>query len=138
VNPRFYKEFNGKPGGEITGLTMESTRDEIYRAILEALSEKLAEGKRALEEASGFSAESIICVGGGSKNNLWNQLRANYTGVPIKILEQKETTVLGASFFIQTACGNYSSPEEARSAVDYRTRTIMPEQSPPEHFLNGN
>lgn len=138
VNPRFYKEFNGNPGGEITGLTMESTRDEIYRAILEALSEKLAEGKRALEEAGGFSAESIICVGGGSKNNLWNQLRANYTGVPIKILEQKETTVLGASFFIQTACGNYSSPEEARSAVDYRTRTIMPEQSPPEHFLNGN
>jgi L-fuculokinase len=106
---------------------MESTRDEIYRAILEALSQKLAEVKKALEKAGGFSTESIICVGGGSKNRLWNQLRANYTGVPVKITDQKETTVLGASLFVQTACGNYSSPEEARSAVDYRTETIMPE-----------
>jgi L-fuculokinase len=127
VNPRFYEEMKGRPGGEITGLTMESTRDEIYRAILEALSQKLAEVKKALEKAGGFSTESIICVGGGSKNRLWNQLRANYTGVPVKITDQKETTVLGASLFVQTACGNYSSPEEARSAVDYRTETIMPE-----------
>ncbi|NMC38662.1 MAG: L-fuculokinase [Bacteroidales bacterium] len=126
VNPRFYEELKGRPGGEITGLTMESTRDEIYRAILEALSEKLAEVKTALEKAGGFITESIICVGGGSKNRLWNQLRANYTGVPVKINDQKETTVLGASLFVQTACGNYSSPEEARSAVDYRTETIMP------------
>ncbi len=128
VNPRFYEEMKGRPGGEITGLTMESTRDEIYRAILEALSEKLAEVKTALEKAGGFSTESIICVGGGSKNRLWNQLRANYTGVPVKITDQKETTVLGASLFVQTACGNYSSPEEARSAVDYRTETIIPER----------
>lgn len=127
VNPRFYEELKGRPGGEITGLTMESTRDEIYRAILEALCEKLAEVKKALEKAGGFSTESIICVGGGSKNRLWNQLRANYTGVPVKITDQKETTVLGASLFVQAACGNYSSPEEARSAVDYRTETIMPE-----------
>jgi hypothetical protein len=98
---------------------------------------KLAEGKERWKRLVVSALKHNMCRR-RIKNNLWNQLRANYTGVPIKILEQKETTVLGASFFIQTACGNYSSPEEARSAVDYRTRTIMPEQSPPEHFLNGN
>ena len=127
VNTKFYEELKGKPGGEITGLTLESTRDEIYRAILEALSEKLAEGKKALEDAGGFKTESILCVGGGSKNRLWNQLRANYTGVPIKIIDQKETTVLGASLFVQAACGNASSPEDARSAIDYKTEIIEPE-----------
>ena len=127
VIPKFYEELRGIQGGQITGLTMESTRDEIYRAILEALSEKLAEGKRALEHAGGFRTDNIICVGGGSKNRLWNKLRANFTGVPIKLINQKETTVLGASLFVQAACGNYSSPEEARSAVDYKTETIMPD-----------
>ena len=127
VIPRFYEELGGKPGGQILGLTMESTRYEIFRAILEALSERLAEGKKALENAGGFKADSILCVGGGSKNRLWNRSRANYTGVPVKIISQKETTVLGASLFVQAACGNYSSPEEARSAVRYETEIIEPE-----------
>jgi L-fuculokinase len=126
VIPNFYEDLNGKPGGQILGLTMKSTRDEIFRAILEALSSRLAEGKRALENAGGFKTESILCVGGGSKNRLWNQMRADYTGVPLKIIDQKETTVLGASLFVQAACGNASSPEEARSAINYKTEIIEP------------
>jgi len=126
VNPKFYEELKGKPGGQITGLTMETTRDEIYRAMLEALADRLAEGKKALENAGGFKTESILCVGGGSKNRLWNQLRANYTGVPVKIIDHKETTVLGASLFVQSACGNASSPEDARSEIEYMTEIIEP------------
>ena len=126
VVPKFYEELKGKPGGQIHGLTMESTRDEIYRAMLEALAERLAEGKKALENAGGFKTESILCVGGGSKNRLWNRLRAEYTGVPIKIIDQKETTVLGASLFVQAACGNASSPEEARERIEFRTEVIEP------------
>jgi L-fuculokinase len=127
VVPKFYEELKGKPSGEILGLTMESTRDEIYRAMLEALSYRLAEGKRALEEAGDFNTESIICVGGGSKNRLWNQLRANAVGVPLKIIDQKETTVLGASLFVQAACGNFSSAEDARNSIDYKTQVILPQ-----------
>jgi L-fuculokinase len=126
VVPRFYEELKGKPGGQILGLTLESTRDEIYRAMLEALAERLAEGKKALEEAGGFKTESIICVGGGSKNRLWNRLRANAAGVPVKIIDQKETTVLGASLFVQAACGNFADPEEASNSIDYKTETILP------------
>jgi L-fuculokinase len=126
VVPKFYEELKGKPAGQILGLTMETTRDEIYRSMLEALSERLVEGKRALEEAGGFKTESILCVGGGSKNRLWNRLRADYTGVPVKVIDQKETTVLGASLFVQAACGNASSPEEARSKIDYKTEIIEP------------
>jgi L-fuculokinase len=126
IVPKFYEEMKGKPGGQILGLTMESTRDEIYRAMLEALSERLFEGKIALEKAGGFKTESILCVGGGSKNRLWNKLRASFAGVPLKVIDQKETTVLGASLFVQSACGNASSPEEARSKIDYKTEIIEP------------
>lgn len=126
VIPKFNEELNGKPGGQILGLTMKTTRDEIYHAILEALSERLLVGKKALEIAGGFKTESIICVGGGSRNRLWNQMRADFTGVPLKIIDQKETTVLGASLFVQAACGNASSPEEARQAIDYKTEIIEP------------
>jgi len=126
VVPKFYEELKGKPGGMISGLTMETTSEEIYRAILESLCERLVEGKTALEKAGGFKTESILCVGGGSKNRLWNQLRADYTGVPLKVIDQKETTVLGASLFVLAACGNASSPEEARSRISYNTKIINP------------
>jgi L-fuculokinase len=126
VIPNFYQALKGNTGGQILGLTMESTRGEIFRAILEALSARLAEGKRALEIAGGFKTENILCVGGGSKNRLWNQLRADYTGVPLKIIDHKETTVLGASLFVQAACGNAASAEEARSAINYKTQIIEP------------
>jgi L-fuculokinase len=126
IIPKFYEELKGKGGGQILGLTMDSTRDEIYRAMLEALSLRLKEGKNALENAGGFKTDSILCVGGGSRNRLWNQLRANYSGVPVKITDRAETTVLGASLFVQYACGNAKSPEEARSAIDYKTEIFEP------------
>jgi L-fuculokinase len=126
IIPKFYEELKGKGGGQILGLTMDSTRDEIYRAMLEALSLRLKEGKNALENAGGFRTDSILCVGGGSKNRLWNQLRADYSGVPVKITDRTETTVLGASLFVQYAAGNAASPEEARSAIDYKTEIFEP------------
>lgn len=126
IVPKFYEELKGKPGGEILGLTMDTTRDEIYRAMLEALSLRLKEGKDALEKAGGFRTDSILCVGGGSRNRLWNQLRADYSGVPLKTTNMSETTVLGASLFVQHACGNASSPEDARSVIDYKTELFEP------------
>jgi L-fuculokinase len=126
IIPKFYEELKGEPGGKILGLTMDSTRDEIYRAMLEALSLRLNEGKDALEKAGGFKTDSILCVGGGSKNRLWNQLRADFTGIPVKVTDRTETTVLGASLFVQAACGNSASPEEARSKIDYRTEIFEP------------
>jgi len=123
---KFIPEFNEKNGGRILGLNLETSRDEIFRAVLEGLSERLQEGKIALEKAGGFKCKSILCVGGGSKNRLWNQLKANKTGIPLKIIDHKETTVLGASLFVQAAVGNASTPEEARSAIEYKTDIIPP------------
>ena len=56
VIPKFYEDCQEKSAGQILGLTLKSTRDEIYRAMLEALAERLAIGKKAIEKAGGFSS----------------------------------------------------------------------------------
>ena len=38
-------------------------------------------------------------MGGGSRNALWNQIKANRLGIPIKVLDDAETTVAGAAMF---------------------------------------
>ncbi len=83
--------------GIISGIGIHTKREEIYLAALEALACKTKQSLQILEKAGGFTTESIIVVGGGSRNKLWNQLREKELGIPVKTIDQKETTVLGAS-----------------------------------------
>ncbi len=126
INPAFYNDSGNDSGGVISGLTINTHRSEIYRALLESLCYRLREGLEALEVAGNFKAEKIICVGGGSKNMLWNQLRADVCNLPIEIIEQKETTVLGAAMFVFASAGLFKSPEEARDFIDYNPQIINP------------
>ena len=126
IDPSFYKDNMHTEGGAITGITLNTTRGEIYRAMLESLSFKLKEVMITLEEAGGFTTDKIIVVGGGSKNQFWNQLRADVCGKPIQTIDQKETTVLGAALFAMAGAGLFRSPEEARSSIDYNPQLIEP------------
>lgn len=126
VNPAFYDDAGDKSSGTVTGLTLHSQRGEIYRAFLEGLSFRLRKGVEALEQAGGFKAGKIICVGGGSKNRLWNQLRADVCNIPVHLIDQKETTVLGAALFVFAGSGIFASPVLARNNIDYKTEIVKP------------
>jgi L-fuculokinase len=129
INPDFNNINNLTQKGQIIGLTLNTKRSEIFRAVLEALSYQLKLALTALEDAGGFKATKIICVGGGSKNRLWNQIRADVLELPVVIIDQKETTVLGASFFAFTAARVYSSAGEAREHINYHTEIILPSEN---------
>jgi L-fuculokinase len=108
--------YSGKQGS-IQGLTHETSRAHIYRAALEALSCYLAYGLESLQEAGNYTAQDVICVGGGSKNPLWNQIRADLLGIPVRAIDLKETTAVGAAMAAWTGLGLYTNIEEAFSAV---------------------
>jgi L-fuculokinase len=109
--------FSGRPGS-IHGFTHDTTRGHIYRACLEALSFYSCYGLDLLQQAGNCPAQSIVCVGGGSKNPLWNQIRADVLDVPLKIPDIKETTAVGAAMVALAGIGVYSDLEEALAAMD--------------------
>jgi len=127
VDPTFYYDDTDHNGGMIKGLSIETTRSQVYRSFLEGLSFRLKEGLEAVETSGNFKAERIICVGGGSKNKLWNKLRANICQKPIQLIDQKETTVLGASLFVFYGAKFYQSVDEARTRIKYNPQIILPE-----------
>jgi len=126
VDPAFYDDGSDITSGSIKGLTISTKRGQLYRAFLESLAFRLREGLQALQAAGNFNAERIICVGGGSKNRLWNQLRADVCNIPIQLIDQKETTVLGAAMFVFAGAGLYKSAEEARKMINYNSQLIYP------------
>ncbi len=114
--------------GAIVGLSLNADRGTLFRATLTALAGRLKTGMRILEKAGSFKATALTLVGGGARNLLWTQLKANALGIPIRTLDEPETTVLGASMFAMQGAGLFGSAEEARTNFNLRTHVIEPEK----------
>jgi len=113
--------------GVYSGLSLGSSRGHLYRAALESLSAKLAHQLQALEQLGGFKSRELILVGGGSKNALWNQLKANALQRPVRVIAENEMTVLGAALYGFFGLGYFSSAEEARVSVQHDFRIVDPQ-----------
>ena len=115
--------------GTFLGLTITTKRGQVYRAALEGLSCQLRLAIEMLEAATGFQPKGIRVVGGGSKNDLWNQIRADVTGLPVTTIEQKEATVLGAALCAFVGTGVYPTLEAAQKAVRLGETTFRPSKA---------
>lgn len=112
------------------GVTLNTTRGHFYRAALEGLTEQLAHNLQTLQKIGRFKATELLLVGGGSRNALWNQIKANMLDIPIKVLDDAETTVAGAAMFGWYGIGEFNSPEQARAQVNYQYRYFYPQTKP--------
>ncbi|HCD7552282.1 TPA: L-fuculokinase [Citrobacter farmeri] len=109
------------------GVTLNTTRAHLYRAALEGLTEQLRHNLHTLEKIGQFRATELLLVGGGSRNTLWNQIKANTLEIPIKVLDDAETTVAGAAMYGWYGVGAFSSPQKAREQVHYQYRYFYPQ-----------
>lgn len=112
--------------GSFSGLVLGKTRAHLYRATMEALAYRLKHRLGRLESIAGFEADSLVLVGGGSKNKVWAQIRADILDRPIRITHEAEITVLGAVMFAFAGLGRYPSPEVARDAFGLSYEIIKP------------
>ncbi|BBF10027.1 L-fucose isomerase [Haemophilus influenzae] len=112
--------------GNISGLSMFATRGEIYVSALQHMANQLKNGLSVLQQVSHFQAKSLICVGGGSKNVLWNQIRANTLNLPIDVVDIAESTVLGAAMFTFAGVGIYENVNVAQQAMQPTRKRIYP------------
>lgn len=109
------------------GVTLNTTRAHFYRAALEGLTEQLRHNLHTLEKIGQFRATELLLVGGGSRNALWNQIKANTLEIPIKVLDDAETTVAGAAMYGWYGVGAFSSPQQVREQVRYQYRYFYPQ-----------
>jgi L-fuculokinase len=126
--PELLVGANKLGGGVYTGLSINSSRGHLYRAALEALSDKLAHQLHELERLCGFTAERLVLVGGGSKNPLWNQIKADALRLPVQAITENEITVLGAALYGFYGLGHYATPEAASAAVQREYRIYEPKR----------
>ena len=68
--------------GVFFGLTHESDRAELARAVLEGVAFALADGQRALVDA-GAHIERLAVLGGGARSRVWGEILASVLGCPL-------------------------------------------------------
>ena len=88
----------------------------MVRSILESLSLKYRYVMETLEELTGETIEVIHVIGGGSQNELLNQLTADATGKPV-LAGPVEATAIGNAMVQAVASGMFSNINECRKII---------------------
>jgi xylulokinase len=120
-------EWNGSARGVFYGLTLAHTRDHMTRAILEGSAFALRDILAAMRDA-GLDVRRLTIVGGGAKGALWRQIKADVTGLPVRVPESVETTATGAAILASVAAGLHETVADAVEAfVRFRPETHEPD-----------
>ncbi|HEY7659185.1 MAG TPA: FGGY family carbohydrate kinase [Actinomycetota bacterium] len=127
-------EWNGAARGVFFGLTLAHSRAHMTRAILEGSAFALRDILEAMSNA-GLGVRRLTIVGGGAKGPLWRQIKADVTGLPVRIPESVETTATGAAVLAAVAAGVHATVGDAVKAfVAYRPDEHEPDPERAEAY----
>ena len=117
--------------GTILGLTLTTTADQVYRALLEST----AYGTRMIVDtfaSSGVPVKEFIVAGGLLKNTFLMQMYSDVTRLPISTIDTDQGPALGSAIHAAVASGNYpnvNAAAEAMGKVNKHVYTPNEEQS---------
>jgi L-ribulokinase len=104
--------------GVLCGLTLQSTREHIYRALLESI----AFGNRRIVEnfcEHGIELTEIVACGGIAKASpLLMQLFADVSGLAVRVPASDEVPARGAALFAAVAAGVFEDIDAAVAATE--------------------
>jgi xylulokinase len=119
-------EWNGAARGVFYGLTLAHTRAHLTRALLEGSAYALRDILEAMRGA-GLEVRRLTVVGGGAKGALWRQIKADVTGLPVRVPTSVETTATGAAILAAVGSGLHQDVATAVEAfVAYQPEEQLP------------
>lgn len=109
----------------ITGITLETTGYDIYRALMEGVTYEILTNIDHLE-GFGIKFNKLYATGGGASSSVWLQIKADILNREMISLESKEAGACGTCMLVASAMGECSDLFEARKRfVKYRD-TYLP------------
>jgi xylulokinase len=127
--------WNPDARGVYAGIHLNTTKADMYRAILEGCSFGLRQINEIIEKKYQIQINSFSSIGGGSKNKEWVKIKANVLKRKIHIKDVSETGVLGACLIASQSVGYFSSLEQAAQEISNRTiYSVEPEEGLQETY----
>ena len=120
------ERFDPTLRGGFCGLSLRHGRAEMTRAVLEGVAFAIREHLDIMAQAGAPMSEMRVS-GGGARSALWNQIKADSTGVPV-LAVTSDATSLGVALVAATAVGLYSTLEEAAERCVRVARRYEPDR----------
>jgi xylulokinase len=113
--------------GVIAGLTSRHGQAHLLRAVLEGVACSVRHILHTAESLAGVPAQEVRVAGGGSRLTLWNQLKADVCGRPVRPCETGENGVLGAAMLAALGAGLYPDVAAAGAAMVRLQEQVAPD-----------
>ena len=101
--------------GVFFGLSLTTTPAMMFRAVLEGTAFALAHNVE-IGKKSGIKIDEIRSIGGGSKSELWNQIKADVLGMPIAVLEDSAGAAVGDAYLAGMGAGLFKDIRQTLKA----------------------
>jgi xylulokinase len=122
--PLWQPEANGM----IVGLRLSHGTGHLARAVLEGVAFAERHALEALQEV--VAPINRLCFsGGGSTSELWSQIMADVTGLPVSVPVSSESTALGAAIVAAVAVGEFADFRSAVAAMSKTAREHEPNEA---------
>lgn len=106
-------DMNAKAKGVWFGFTLQHGKPHFIRAIMEALGYIIRRNIEALG-SMGIEVKEIRSLGGGSKSQVWNQIKCDILGIKMTTMKSDQASAaLGAAILAGKAVGVFDSIEAA-------------------------
>jgi xylulokinase len=109
--------FDTASKGAILGLTFATTRTEVAKAILEGLTFELRLNLDLLK-AGGVDISELRAIGGGARSQLWVQLKADVTRIPVAVPRITEAACWGAALLAGHGAGIFPDIQTQRVMIE--------------------
>lgn len=117
---------NPNARGTFTGITMDTTREDMTQAVLEGVAFAMRDSLEVAKSLGIPITRTKIC-GGGAKSPLWCKMIANILNLKVDKIESEEGPALGAAMLAAVGCGVYGSVEEIAEKMVKVVDTIEPD-----------
>ena len=117
---------NPNARGTFIGMTMDTTRADMYQAVLEGVGFALRDSFE-VAKSLGIKIERTKICGGGAKSPLWKKIIANSLGSKVDIIESEEGPGYGGAMLAAVGCGEFASVEEAADKLVKVIDTVEPD-----------
>lgn len=111
--------------GVFFGVTLKTQRKDLIRAIMEGCGYGLRQLCEIAERVTGTSYSEFVSIGGGSKSEVWAQIKADITGRKIVILDIKEAAVIGSALLAGVGVGVFKDIQEASDKVNLKVHKVI-------------
>lgn len=113
--------------GSLSLLSSAMGPQEVARAVLEGVAYSARWLLETLEASAALRPPLLNHSGGGSRSDLWCQIRADVLGRPLRRTASRDAGVLGAALMAGVGCGMFRSIAEAAKSFVVFDREFEPQ-----------